>query len=84
MNKLGQMKLDALERFATSFRADFRFSPLNIMILITLCLLGLVIHLTVYPFSLETVITMPSRGQSSPPGPRLAFICTTGLRPGFW
>ena len=58
MNKLGQMKLDALERFATSFRADFRFSPLNIMILITLCLLGLVIHLTVYPFSLETVITM--------------------------
>jgi regulator of protease activity HflC (stomatin/prohibitin superfamily) len=58
MNKLGQMKLDALERFATSFRADFRFAPLNIMILIALCLLGLVIHLAVYPFSIEAVITM--------------------------
>jgi len=58
MNKLGQMKLDALERFATSFRADFRFAPLNIMILIALCLLGMVIHLAVYPFSLEAVITM--------------------------
>ena len=58
MNKLGQMKLDALERFATSFRADFRFAPLNIMILVGMCLLGLVIHLAVYPFRLEAVITM--------------------------
>ena len=58
MNKLGQMKLDALERFAMSFRADFRFAPLNIMILIALSLLGLVIQLAVYPFNLEAVITM--------------------------
>jgi len=58
MNKLSQMKLDALERFATSFRADFRFAPINIMILVVLSLAGLVIHLAVYPFRLEAVITM--------------------------
>ena len=58
MHKVSQMKLDALERFATSFRADYRFAPLNIMILVGLCLAGLVIHLAVYPFSLEAVITM--------------------------
>jgi regulator of protease activity HflC (stomatin/prohibitin superfamily) len=52
------MKMDALERFATSFRADFRFAPLNIMMLVALCLLGLTVHLAVYPFRLETVITM--------------------------
>jgi regulator of protease activity HflC (stomatin/prohibitin superfamily) len=52
------MKMDALERFATSFRADFRFAPLNIMILVGLCLAGLVIQLAVYPFRLEAVITM--------------------------
>jgi regulator of protease activity HflC (stomatin/prohibitin superfamily) len=58
MNKVSQMKLDALERFATSFRADFRFGPINIMILVAICLLGLVVHLAVYPFHIETVITM--------------------------
>ena len=58
MNKLSQMKLDALERFAVSFRADFRFAPLNIMILVVLCLAGLVVHLAVFPFRLEAVITM--------------------------
>jgi len=58
MNKLSQMKLDALERFATSFRADFRFAPLNIMILVVMSLAGLTIHLAVYPFRLEAVITM--------------------------
>jgi regulator of protease activity HflC (stomatin/prohibitin superfamily) len=58
MNKISQMKMDALERFATSFRADFRSAPLNIMILIGVCLLGLVVHLAVYPFRLEVVITM--------------------------
>ncbi len=58
MNKLGQMKLDALEKFATSFRADYRFAPLNIMILVTVCLVGLSVQLTVFPFRLETVITM--------------------------
>jgi len=59
MNKsLSASKLGALERFATSFHADFRFGPLNIMILVLLCLLGLVIHLSVFPFRLPVVITM--------------------------
>jgi regulator of protease activity HflC (stomatin/prohibitin superfamily) len=55
---LGSFKLGALERFATSFHADFRFGPLNIMILVVLCLLGLLIHLSVFPFRLQVVITM--------------------------
>ncbi len=55
---LGNFKLGALERFATSFHADFRFGPLNIMILLVLCLLGLTIHLSVFPFRLQVVITM--------------------------
>ncbi len=55
---LGNFKLGALERFATSFHADFRFGPLNIMILVVLCLLGLTIHLSVFPFRLQVVITM--------------------------
>ncbi len=58
MNRPSQMKLDALDRFATSFRADFRFAPLNIMILVVLCLGGLVVHLAVFPFRIEVVITM--------------------------
>ena len=53
-----KIRLDALERFATSFRADFRFGPLNIMLLVALCLAGLIAHLAVYPFHLEAVITM--------------------------
>lgn len=58
MNKLSQMKLDGLERFASSFRADFRFAPLNIMVLVILSMAGLVVHLSLYPFHLETVTTM--------------------------
>ena len=59
MNKsLSASKLGALERFATSFHADFRFGPLNIMILVALCLIGLVVHLSVFPFRLPVVITM--------------------------
>ncbi len=34
MHKVSQMKLDVLERFATSFRADYRFAPLNIMLIV--------------------------------------------------
>ncbi len=54
----GSLKLGALEHFATSFQADFRFGPINIMILVVLCLLGLVIHLSVFPFRLPVVITI--------------------------
>ncbi len=39
------------ERFATTLRADFRFAPLNVMILIGIFLVGLIIHLNTYGFS---------------------------------
>ena len=55
---LGRTKLGALEHFAASFHADFRFGPLNIMILVTFCLVGLIIHLSLFPFQLQVVITM--------------------------
>jgi regulator of protease activity HflC (stomatin/prohibitin superfamily) len=54
------LKLDVLERFAVSFRADYRFGPLNIALVIGLCLAGLVAHLAVYEFHLEAVLTMAS------------------------
>ncbi len=53
-----QAGLGALERFSTSFRADFRFGSLNILIMVVLCLLGLIAHLVVFPFDLQVVITM--------------------------
>jgi len=54
------LKLDILERFAISFRADYRFGPLNIAIVIGLCLAGLVAHLATHDFDLEVVLTMAS------------------------
>ncbi len=50
------LDLGALERFATSFRADFRYGPVNITILLVLCLGGLAAHLALHPFDLEVVV----------------------------
>lgn len=58
MKRLTPSSLGALEQFATSFRADFRFGPLNIMALLMFCLLGLTVHLSIYPFRLQVVLTM--------------------------
>jgi regulator of protease activity HflC (stomatin/prohibitin superfamily) len=58
MNTLGQKKLDMLERFATSFRADYRFAPLNIAILVVSCLVGVMVHMAVFSFNLNAVITV--------------------------
>jgi regulator of protease activity HflC (stomatin/prohibitin superfamily) len=59
MNKwTGKIKLMSLDQFATGFMADFRFGPLNIMILVCLCLAGLIVHLSMYEFHLPVVITM--------------------------
>ena len=52
------INLQALERFATSFSADYRFGPFNIMVLVGVCLAGLAAQLVVYPFRLQVVITM--------------------------
>jgi regulator of protease activity HflC (stomatin/prohibitin superfamily) len=59
MKKHGnQLGLGALEQFATSFRADFRFGPVNMMILVILSLGGLAAHLAVHPFELKVVVTL--------------------------
>ena len=58
MNKLSEIKLDGLERFATSFRADFRFAPLNIMVLVILSMAGMAIHFAIRGFSLDVVTSM--------------------------
>ena len=55
---IGQFGLGTLERFATSFRADFRFGPINIMILLMFSLAGMAAHLTVYAFDLQVVISV--------------------------
>ncbi len=51
-------KLKDLERFAISFQADFRFGPLNVALLVAVCLIGLAVHLALFSFHLEVVITM--------------------------
>jgi regulator of protease activity HflC (stomatin/prohibitin superfamily) len=58
VKRIGTFKLKALEQFSASFTADFRFGPLNIMILVVICMIGLVVHLGAYPLDLEVVWTM--------------------------
>jgi regulator of protease activity HflC (stomatin/prohibitin superfamily) len=53
---LGLSGTEAMERFSTTFAADYRFGPLNILVLLLLCLGGLVVHFLVHPFDLGTVI----------------------------
>jgi len=42
--------MGTLERFSTTFAADYRFGPLNILVLLLLCLAGLGVHLAVHAF----------------------------------
>jgi regulator of protease activity HflC (stomatin/prohibitin superfamily) len=46
----------SLERFATSMRADFRFSPLNVLLLVAFFAVGLIVHLAVYGFNVDAVV----------------------------
>ena len=45
----------SLEKFATTMRADFRFAPLNVLILVVIFVIGLTVHLSLYSFSNELV-----------------------------
>jgi len=45
----------SLEKFAISFSADYRFGPINIFILVFITMIGLTIHLMLYPFSIQAV-----------------------------
>ncbi len=53
---VGLSGTEALERFSTTFAADYRFGPLNILVLLLLCLAGLAVHLVLHTFDLGTVI----------------------------
>ena len=46
----------SLERFATSMRADFRFAPLNVLLLVAAFVIGLIVHLILYGFDFEAVV----------------------------
>jgi uncharacterized membrane protein YqiK len=46
----------SLERFATTLRADFRFAPLNVLLLVGLLVAGLVVHLARHAFSVDAVV----------------------------
>ena len=46
----------SIEKFATSIRADFRFAPLNILLLVAIFVIGLVVHLILHPFSMNAVL----------------------------
>ncbi|NNK48541.1 MAG: hypothetical protein HKP01_06690, partial [Gemmatimonadetes bacterium] len=45
----------SFERFATGLRADFRFAPLNGLLLVAIYVAGLIVHLSFYPFSVVAV-----------------------------
>ena len=51
----GAVAAFSLEKFATSLRADFRFAPLNVLILVVIFVIGLFVHLALYSFSEEAV-----------------------------
>jgi regulator of protease activity HflC (stomatin/prohibitin superfamily) len=46
----------SLEKFATGSRADFRFAPLNALLLVAIFVGGLVVHLLRHPFTFEAVV----------------------------
>jgi regulator of protease activity HflC (stomatin/prohibitin superfamily) len=47
---------ERLERFAVSLRADFRFAPLNALLLVVIFVAGLVVHLNLYAFTARAVL----------------------------
>lgn len=46
----------SLEKFATTSRADFRFAPLNVLLLVAIFVIGLVVHIARYSYSIEAVL----------------------------
>jgi len=46
----------SLEKFSASARADFRFGPLNTLLLVALMLVGLIVHVVLYEFGVDAVI----------------------------
>ena len=50
------LSFDDVDRLFSRFSGDYRFGPLNIMILLAVCLGGMVGHFAVYPFRLGVVV----------------------------
>ena len=46
----------SLERFSASMRADFRFAPLNVLLLIAFFVIGLIVHLSLHGFNVDAVV----------------------------
>jgi hypothetical protein len=46
----------SLERFATSMRADFRFAPVNVLLLVAVFAVGLIVQLVLYGFNFDAVV----------------------------
>ncbi len=46
----------SLEKFATTIRADFRFAPLNVLLMVAIFIIGLVVHLALHPFDFHAVL----------------------------
>jgi hypothetical protein len=59
MNTMGKL---VTGEFATSLRADFRFAPLNALLLVAIFVAGLVIHLSFYSFSPQVVLLFLGSG----------------------
>ena len=51
-----------LDQFATALRADFRFGPLNALLLIAIFVAGLVVHLSLYAFTAKAVLLFMGSG----------------------
>lgn len=45
----------SFERFSASSRADFRFAPFNVLLLVAILVAGLIAHLRVHEFTVEAV-----------------------------
>lgn len=46
----------SLEKFATTLRADFRFAPLNTLLLVGMFVIGLFVHIARYEFTWQAVV----------------------------
>ncbi len=58
----GILSGQALDDFATTLRADFRFAPLNALLLIGIFVAGLVVYLRLYSFSPTAVLLFMGSG----------------------
>ncbi|MHC4610975.1 MAG: hypothetical protein ACYS7M_11585, partial [Planctomycetota bacterium] len=54
--KIASLPKISLESFALTARADYRFAPLNALLLLLLMLIGLIVHVVVHGFDVVGVV----------------------------